>query len=171
MENGHAHANAIKQWVAAVDNKYKDFSLRMDKYRNQLEDSLGIQAETEFRQDLSIDRNSDSSLDNKVKEPSSKDLKELNEEKRRSARRKEWVLIDATFDCLLRLFDFPLQFYYATKDGFPFNVSLIFSFWSLFILFYLFFTNKFLILFTILFIYLFFLFLVIFYWKIICSLH
>lgn len=89
MENGHAHANAIKQWVAAVDNKYKDFSLRMDKYRNQLEDSLGIQAETEFRQDLSIDRNSDSSLDNKVKEPSSKDLKELNEEKRRSARRKE----------------------------------------------------------------------------------
>lgn len=75
--------------MAAVDNKYKDFSSRMDKYRNQLEDSLGIQAEAEFRQDLSIDRNSDSSLDNKMKESSSKDLKELNEEKRRSARRKE----------------------------------------------------------------------------------
>ncbi|KAK6627027.1 hypothetical protein RUM44_009504 [Polyplax serrata] len=94
VENGHAHANAIKQWVAAVDNKYKDFSSRMDKYRNQLEDSLGIQAEAEFRQDLSIDRNSDSSLDNKMKESSSKDLKELNEEKRRSARRKEFIMAE-----------------------------------------------------------------------------
>lgn len=61
----------------------------MDKYRDQLEDSLGIQAEAENRQDLSIDRNSDSSLESKVKDATSKDLKELNEEKRRSARRKE----------------------------------------------------------------------------------
>lgn len=89
VENGHAHANAIKQWVAAVDNKYKNFSSRMDKYRDQLEDSLGIQAEAENRQDLSIDRNSDPSLEAKVKEAATKDLKELNEEKRRSARRKE----------------------------------------------------------------------------------
>lgn len=33
VEKGHAHAAAIKQWVAAVDNRYKDFSSRMDKYR------------------------------------------------------------------------------------------------------------------------------------------
>jgi len=33
VEKGHAHANAIKQWVAAVDNTYKHFSSRMDKYR------------------------------------------------------------------------------------------------------------------------------------------
>ena len=34
VEKGHAHASAIKQWVAAVDNRYKGFSSRMDKYRS-----------------------------------------------------------------------------------------------------------------------------------------
>lgn len=57
-------------------------------YRTQLEGTLGIQAESESRQELSIDRNSDPTLEAKVKD-STKDLKELNEEKRRSARRKE----------------------------------------------------------------------------------
>lgn len=42
VEKGHAHATAIKQWVAAVDNRYKDFSNRMDTYREQLEKSLGL---------------------------------------------------------------------------------------------------------------------------------
>lgn len=36
VEKGHAHASAIKQWVAAVDNRYKGFSSRMDKYRSVL---------------------------------------------------------------------------------------------------------------------------------------
>ncbi|KAJ9574580.1 hypothetical protein L9F63_008253, partial [Diploptera punctata] len=36
VEKGHAHASAIKQWVAAVDNRYKDFSSRMDKYRKTI---------------------------------------------------------------------------------------------------------------------------------------
>jgi len=49
---------------------------------------LGIQEHVDTR-DLSIDRNSDPNLEQKMKESSSKDLKELNEEKRRSARRKE----------------------------------------------------------------------------------
>ncbi|XP_054274180.1 triple functional domain protein-like isoform X3 [Macrosteles quadrilineatus] len=93
VEKGHAHAAAIKQWVAAVDNRYKDFSCRMDKYRSQLEGTLGIQAEAESRQELSIDRNSDPSLESKVKD-STKDLKELNEEKRRSARRKEFIMAE-----------------------------------------------------------------------------
>ncbi|XP_066996303.2 kalirin [Anabrus simplex] len=89
VEKGHAHASAIKQWVAAVDNRYKDFSSRMDKYRSQLEGTLGIQVEGESRQDLSIDRNSDPLLETKLKEAANKELKELNEEKRKSARRKE----------------------------------------------------------------------------------
>jgi len=59
---------------------------KMFMCRSQLEGSLGIQ---ESRQDLSIDRNSDPLLETKVKESSGKDLKGLNEEKRRSARRKE----------------------------------------------------------------------------------
>ncbi|KAJ8977414.1 hypothetical protein NQ317_000215 [Molorchus minor] len=89
VEKGHAHACSIKQWVAAVDNRYKDFSSRMEQYRQQLEETLGIQEEESEKKELSIDRNSDPSLEAKVKEAAAKDLKELNEEKRRSARRKE----------------------------------------------------------------------------------
>ncbi|XP_049828356.1 kalirin isoform X4 [Schistocerca gregaria] len=94
VEKGHAHASSIKQWVAAVDNRYKDFSSRMDKYRAQLESSLGIQEEGENRQDLSIDRNSDPLLETKLKEAANKELKELNEEKRKSARRKEFIMAE-----------------------------------------------------------------------------
>ncbi|KDR16954.1 Triple functional domain protein, partial [Zootermopsis nevadensis] len=94
VEKGHAHAGTIKQWVAAVDNRYKDFSSRMDKYRSQLEGSLGIQAEGESRQDLSIDRNSDPLLETKLKDAANKELKELNEEKRKSARRKEFIMAE-----------------------------------------------------------------------------
>uniref|UniRef100_A0A1Y1LT27 Uncharacterized protein n=2 Tax=Photinus pyralis TaxID=7054 RepID=A0A1Y1LT27_PHOPY len=94
VEKGHAHASAIKQWVAAVDNRYKDFSSRMDLYRQQLEDMLGIQAEESEKKELSIDRNSDPSLEAKVKEAAAKELKELNEEKRKSARRKEFIMAE-----------------------------------------------------------------------------
>ncbi|XP_052122184.1 kalirin isoform X6 [Frankliniella occidentalis] len=92
VEKSHAHAGSIKQWVAAVDKTYKDFSVRMDKYRSQLESSLGIK---DTKQDLSIDRNSDPLLEAKVKEAAAaKDLKGLNEEKRRSARRKEFIMAE-----------------------------------------------------------------------------
>ncbi|XP_067120464.1 LOW QUALITY PROTEIN: triple functional domain protein-like [Centruroides vittatus] len=90
VERGHAHAASIKKWVAAVDQKYKDFSTRMDLYRAQLEQKLGLQSEGESR-DLSLDRNSDPSLDAKVKEVT---VKELNEEKRKSARRKEFIMAE-----------------------------------------------------------------------------
>ena len=33
VEKGHAHAPNIKQWVEEVDETYKNFSTRMDKYR------------------------------------------------------------------------------------------------------------------------------------------
>lgn len=90
VEKGHAHATAIKQSVAEVDQRYKDFSMRMDCYKTQIEDDLGIQSD-DGQKDLSIDRNSDPLLEEKIK---GKDLKELNEEKRRSARRKEYVFTD-----------------------------------------------------------------------------
>ncbi|XP_065162622.1 triple functional domain protein isoform X5 [Atheta coriaria] len=92
VEKGHAHANSIKQWVAAVDNRYKDFSSRMENYRQQLEDTLGIQVGECEKKELSIDRNSDPSLESKVNEAAAKDLKELNEEKRRSARKKDFIM-------------------------------------------------------------------------------
>ena len=85
VEKGHAHAAAIKQSVAEVDQRYKDFSMRLDCYKTSIEDDLEIQSD-EGPKDITIDRNSDPLLEDKIK---GKDLKELNEEKRRSARRKE----------------------------------------------------------------------------------
>ena len=42
VEKGHSHAENIKTWVAAVDQRYKDFSARMEKYRIKLETELGL---------------------------------------------------------------------------------------------------------------------------------
>ncbi|CAD1480420.1 unnamed protein product, partial [Heterotrigona itama] len=91
VEKGHAHAAAIKQSVAEVDQRYKDFSTRMDCYKAQIEEDLGIQSDDGQKDPFSIDRNSDPLLEEKIK---GKDLKELNEEKRRSARRKEFIMAE-----------------------------------------------------------------------------
>lgn len=45
-EKGHSHAGEIKKWVTAVDKRYRDFSLRMDKYRCSLEKALGISSDS-----------------------------------------------------------------------------------------------------------------------------
>ena len=105
VDKGHAHAPSIKQWVEEVDATYKDFSSRMDLYRARLEQTLGIQAgekqqqqqHEQQQQQQQDDRHSDPSLDAKLKaaagtggsEEDLKKIKELHEEKRRSARRKE----------------------------------------------------------------------------------
>ncbi|CAL8069824.1 unnamed protein product [Orchesella dallaii] len=91
VEKGHVHATDIKQWVAAVDNRYKDFSSRMDKYRSQLEGALGIK-DGELRTELSIDRNSDSSLESKVSSEDGKVLKDLSEEQCKRKRRRELIM-------------------------------------------------------------------------------
>ena len=40
VEKGHAHAPNIKQWVEEVDETYKNFSTRMDKYREKVSPSI-----------------------------------------------------------------------------------------------------------------------------------
>lgn len=101
VEKGHRHAAAIKQWVAKVDNRYKEFSTRMDAYREELERSLGlprVQEETTSTSSLSSgtgtagDRHSDPSLEAKL--VGSTQSKEMNEEKRKSARRKEFIMAE-----------------------------------------------------------------------------
>ena len=107
MEKGHAHAPSIKSWVEEVDETYKDFSTRMDKYRAKLETHLGIK--TGASDQLSLDRTSVSSVDSgqgSSKLSSTSELnsvteavggihiKELNEEKRRSARRRDFIMTE-----------------------------------------------------------------------------
>ncbi|XP_055685708.1 kalirin isoform X2 [Lutzomyia longipalpis] len=104
VEKGHAHAASIKQWVAAVDNRYKDFSGRMDAYRAHLEKSLGIPAQIQEDQNslsssnssgMPGDRHSDPSLETKLNAASAQPgAKELNEDKRKSARRKEFIMAE-----------------------------------------------------------------------------
>lgn len=45
-DKGHSHSVEIKKWVTAVDKRYRDFSLRMDKYRSSLEKALGISSDS-----------------------------------------------------------------------------------------------------------------------------
>ena len=158
VETGHAHAPSIKTWVEEVDVTYKDFSTRMDKYRAQLEQTLGIPGSdrslaytptsptTSASLNLdSSDRLSDSSLESKLSKDSAyigssdapsvhssvlpnnsnktssnsslikqnstsstvstgqssstdlkqlKQIKELTEEKRKSKRRKEFIMTE-----------------------------------------------------------------------------
>ncbi|CAG0901712.1 unnamed protein product, partial [Darwinula stevensoni] len=88
VEKGHGHAESIKQWVAAVDASYKNFSGRMDSYKARLEGALGITSE--HRHDLSPEK-SVLSLDAKLKEIAAK---EMSEEKRRSMRRQEYIMTE-----------------------------------------------------------------------------
>jgi triple functional domain protein len=98
VEKGHAHAISIKQWVATVDNRYKLFSNRMETYRLNLEKSLGLPTATEEESNLIAsskisnnfpeNRHSDPSLENKLQVVS----KEISEEKRRSQRKKEFIM-------------------------------------------------------------------------------
>lgn len=45
VEKGHAHVSELKRWVSTVDRRYRDFSLRMSKYQESLERSLGVSSE------------------------------------------------------------------------------------------------------------------------------
>ncbi|KAL4823731.1 hypothetical protein H8958_007650 [Nasalis larvatus] len=85
VEKGHIHATEIRKWVTTVDKHYRDFSLRMGKYRYSLEKALGVN--TEDNKDLELDIIPASLSDREVKLRDANH--EVNEEKRKSARKKE----------------------------------------------------------------------------------
>ncbi|XP_063041781.1 triple functional domain protein isoform X4 [Engraulis encrasicolus] len=92
-DKGHAHAAEIKKWVTAVDKRYRDFSLRMDKYRTSLEKALGISSDSnKASKDLQLDIIPASAPGSEVKLRDA--AHELNEEKRKSARRKEFIMAE-----------------------------------------------------------------------------
>uniref|UniRef100_A0AAY4E3F5 non-specific serine/threonine protein kinase n=1 Tax=Denticeps clupeoides TaxID=299321 RepID=A0AAY4E3F5_9TELE len=90
-DKGHAHAVEIKKWVTAVDKRYRDFSMRMDKYRSSLEKALGISSDSnKASKDLQLDIIPPSGPEVKLRDAAH----ELNEEKRKSARRKEFIMAE-----------------------------------------------------------------------------
>ncbi|XP_064409238.1 triple functional domain protein isoform X3 [Latimeria chalumnae] len=92
-EKGHAHAIEIKKWVTAVDKRYRDFSLRMEKYRTSLEKALGIPSDSnKSSKSLQLDIIPASAPGSEVKLRDA--AHELNEDKRKSARRKEFIMAE-----------------------------------------------------------------------------
>ncbi|XP_037119268.1 triple functional domain protein-like isoform X3 [Syngnathus acus] len=92
-DKGHSHAGEIKKWVTAVDKRYRDFSLRMDKYRCSLEKALGISSDSnKASKDLQLDIIPATAPGSDVKLRDA--AHELNEEKRKSARRKEFIMAE-----------------------------------------------------------------------------
>nr|XP_020733670.1 triple functional domain protein [Odocoileus virginianus texanus] len=92
-EKGHAHAAEIKKCVTAVDKRYRDFSLRMEKHRTSLEKALGISSDSnKSSKSLQLDIVPASIPGSEVKLRDA--AHELNEEKRKSARRKEFIMAE-----------------------------------------------------------------------------
>ncbi|XP_016401946.1 kalirin-like, partial [Sinocyclocheilus rhinocerous] len=90
VEKGHTHVTELKKWVTAVDKRYRDFSLRMGKYRCSLENALGISSEDNKDLELDIIPASLTDPEVKLRDPNH----EINEEKRKSARKKEFIIAE-----------------------------------------------------------------------------
>ncbi|XP_029461100.1 kalirin isoform X1 [Rhinatrema bivittatum] len=90
VEKGHVHAIELKKWVTTVNKHYRDFSLRMGKYRFSLEKALGIGPED--NKDLELDIVPAILSDPEVKLRDANH--EVNEEKRKSARKKEFIMAE-----------------------------------------------------------------------------
>uniref|UniRef100_A0AAR2IMN4 non-specific serine/threonine protein kinase n=1 Tax=Pygocentrus nattereri TaxID=42514 RepID=A0AAR2IMN4_PYGNA len=85
VEKGHVHVTELKKWVSTVDKRYRDFSLRMGQYRCSLNNALGISSEDNKDLELDIIPASLTDPEVKLRDPNH----EVNEEKRKSARKKE----------------------------------------------------------------------------------
>ncbi|XP_024113671.1 triple functional domain protein isoform X3 [Oryzias melastigma] len=93
-EKGHSHTVEIKKLVTTVDKRYRDFSMSMDKYRCSLEKALGISTDpNKASKDLQLDIIQASAPGPEVKLRDAA-AHELNEEKRKSARRKEFIMTE-----------------------------------------------------------------------------
>ncbi|XP_065568426.1 triple functional domain protein-like isoform X2 [Artemia franciscana] len=144
VEKGHAHAGLIQNWVSAVDARFKDFSYRMDKYKQQLENRLGIADSFEDIDEVastgSGSTSSDPSIESKLNEVVAatatltvtgteivpKDSKELTEERRKSARRKEFIMAELlqTEQTYVKDLDCCVQYYLVeSRNNPPLNIQ------------------------------------------------
>ncbi|XP_066520975.1 kalirin RhoGEF kinase b isoform X3 [Hoplias malabaricus] len=92
VEKGHVHVTELKRWVSTVDRRYRDFSLRMGQYRSSLDRALGLCSEDNKDLELDIIPASLTHTDPEVNlnDPNH----EVNEEKKKSARKKEYIMAE-----------------------------------------------------------------------------
>ncbi|KAK7144341.1 hypothetical protein R3I94_010684 [Phoxinus phoxinus] len=92
VEKGHVHVTELKRWVSTVDRRYRDFSMRMGQYRCTLDRTLGVCSED--NKDLELDI-IPASLTHPDPEVNLNDPDhEVNEEKKKSARKKEYIMAE-----------------------------------------------------------------------------
>ncbi|XP_043097690.1 kalirin RhoGEF kinase b isoform X2 [Puntigrus tetrazona] len=92
VEKGHVHVPELKRWVSTVDRRYRDFSMRMGQYRCSLDRALGLCSEDNKDLELDIIPASLTHTDPEVNlnDPDH----EVNEEKKKSARKKEYIMAE-----------------------------------------------------------------------------
>ncbi|NP_001314918.1 kalirin RhoGEF kinase b isoform 1 [Danio rerio] len=92
VEKGHVHVTELKRWVSTVDRRYRDFSMRMGHYRCSLDRALGVCSEDNKDLELDIIPANLTHTDPEVNlnDPDH----EVNEEKKKSARKKEYIMAE-----------------------------------------------------------------------------
>uniref|UniRef100_A0A8C2JZM5 Kalirin RhoGEF kinase n=1 Tax=Cyprinus carpio TaxID=7962 RepID=A0A8C2JZM5_CYPCA len=92
VEKGHLHVTELKRWVSTVDRRYRDFSMRMGQYRCSLDRAIGVCSEDNKDLELDIIPASLTHTDPEVNlnDPDH----EVNEEKKKSARKKEYIMAE-----------------------------------------------------------------------------
>lgn len=98
LDSGHSHAVQFSYWVKAVDEKYKEFCAKMKQFRVKLESQINgddasikspEEAEAVEKSSLSSET-SDRTLEERIQQSASK----INEAKRKSARKREFILAE-----------------------------------------------------------------------------
>ncbi|KAM4602116.1 kalirin-like [Polymixia lowei] len=92
LAKGHAHRAELRRCVSSVDKRYRDFSVRMGQYRHLLETALGgcSQDNKDLELELIPNSLSDSDPEVNLSDPNH----EVTDEKRRSARKKEYIMAE-----------------------------------------------------------------------------
>ncbi|KAL1022033.1 hypothetical protein UPYG_G00021370 [Umbra pygmaea] len=90
LGKGHSHRAELRRCVSTVDKRYREFSLRMGQYRNTLETALGgcTQDNKDLELELIPNSLSDSDPEVNLNDPNH----EVSDEKRRTARKKEYIM-------------------------------------------------------------------------------
>uniref|UniRef100_A0A7N6AZT9 Kalirin RhoGEF kinase b n=1 Tax=Anabas testudineus TaxID=64144 RepID=A0A7N6AZT9_ANATE len=92
LAKGHAHRTELRRCVSTVDKRYRDFTVRMGQYRHLLEMALGgcSQDNKDLELELIPNSLSDSDPEVNLSDPSH----QVSDEKRRSARKKEYIMAE-----------------------------------------------------------------------------
>ncbi|KAF7651544.1 hypothetical protein LDENG_00109230 [Lucifuga dentata] len=92
LAKGHTHRAELRRCVSTVDKRYRDFTVRMGQYRHLLETAGG--GCTQDNKDLELELIPNSLSDSDPEVNLSDPTHQVSDEKRRSARKKEYIMAE-----------------------------------------------------------------------------